>query len=149
MGKQGKKPVTPKKEPEQPNDNPDPSPNADYYNQVNEMVQALFENCTEFADIFHAAPLFISEGAREAPFCQDTFTEVMTKTKEYNAGGNLFWLDMGNKSRTPGSSVPLSQKNITFLMNHYFACPRFFPRDIMVSVAPDMKISEAKGISAM
>ena len=129
MGKQGKKLVTPKKiqrDQGQPIDIPDPSPNADYYNQVNDMVQTLFDDCHEFADIFHGAPLPLSGGAREAPFCQDTFTEVMTKAKEYKVGGNLFWLDMGNKSRTPGSSVPLSQKNITFLMDHYFVCPRFF-----------------------
>ena len=55
-------------------------------------------------------------------------------------------MDLGNNSRSPGSSVPLSQKNINFLMDHYFKAPRFFPRDLIVSVAADMKITEAKGL---
>ena len=55
-------------------------------------------------------------------------------------------MDLGNNSRSPGSSVPLSQKNINTLMDHYFKAPRFFPRDLTVSVAADMKIIEAKGL---
>ena len=119
------------------------SPNAAAYDKLRRMVKELQENVDCFAQIHEEQPLAIGMGGREEPFSDSKYKAAFSTgdpSAEYKCGCNVLWMRLEEEAGQ-GNDVPLSEKGIKTLEDHFFAKPQNFKQEFIIAVkngeAPD------------
>lgn len=126
------------------------SPNAIAYDSLRRMIKDLVENVDVFGQIHEEKPLPIGMGGREEPYSDSRFKTAFTPVDgqdpaglEFKCGCNLLWMCMEEEAG-PGHDVPLSDKGITKLMDHFFSVPTPFRQDFIIALKNGDELPSSK-----